>query len=83
MSVLPILVFLIFFYFYLYGSGSNERVYHSNFIKYDPYYFYRHANFYLSILIFSTHQHLSSLWNMHQNSNRSLIWYIMSQHEYK
>jgi hypothetical protein len=44
---------LCFFYFYFFfESGSNEYAYHSDFLKYDFYYFYGHANFCLCTLYF-------------------------------
>jgi hypothetical protein len=46
---------LILFYFNLKnldGSGSNECAYHSDFLKYDFYFFYGHANFCLCTLYF-------------------------------
>jgi hypothetical protein len=42
----------IFIYFYSNGSRSNECAYCSNFLKYDFYYFYGHANFCLCKLYF-------------------------------
>jgi hypothetical protein len=74
---------LFIYLFNSYGLGSDERAYHSTFTKDVFYYFYGQANFYLSILIFSTHRHFSSFWTLLRNSSTSLIWYNMSQHVYK
>jgi hypothetical protein len=43
---------ILIFFSYSDGSGSNECAYYYDFIKYDFYYFYGHANFCLCILYF-------------------------------
>jgi hypothetical protein len=47
-------VFYIYFLIFLYSNrlGSNEYAYHSDFLKFDFYYFYGHANFCLCTMYF-------------------------------
>ena len=53
---------LLFFFFWN-GSGSNACAYRFNFLKFNLYHFYGHANFCLCTLQkFSTHQHLGLLY---------------------
>jgi hypothetical protein len=73
------IIIIIIIIFYSYGSRSNECAYRSDFLKYDFYFFYGHANFCLCTLYFSIHQHLG----IFGNSSRSPIWYSMFQHQYK
>jgi hypothetical protein len=77
-----ICVFLIYL-IYLFIHMGNECAYRSDFLKYDFYYFYGHANFCLCTLYFQYHQHLGIFCTMLHNSSRSPIWYSMFQHEYK
>jgi hypothetical protein len=46
------MIFLIFFKINSDGLGSNECAYHSDFQKYDFYYFYGHAIFCLCTMYF-------------------------------
>jgi hypothetical protein len=57
------------------GSRSNECAYRFDFLKYDFYFFYGHANFCLKFIhyIFSTHQHLEIFCTTLHNSSRSPI----------
>jgi hypothetical protein len=60
LGIRPCFLFFIFLFFYSDVSGSNECAHLSDFLKYDFYYFYGHANFCLCTLYF---QYPSTLGN--------------------